>query len=170
MTNSLPAGRLENSCSRSSTTPHHDFRMENVADQRHQQHQEGKERQNGVGGDGKSEGMHLGAEQIARGGADNAFARRGAKFGCAFFVGRLDGSDGRHWVLKYYQILTAFRRAELENHPVETRERNFAISLLPTGIFLLLFPARHSGKPASDGRNNSRQPGERSFLLERRVR
>src|ERR1019366_9269026 len=84
--------------------------MKDVPDQRHQQQQEREEGQNGVGGNGEGEGVHLGPEQIAGGGAHDAFGRSRAILGRAFLVGKLDGSERRHWFLKYYQILTAFRR------------------------------------------------------------
>ena len=88
----------------------HQLGMKDVSDQRHQHQQERKERQDGVGGDGEGEGVHLGLEEIARGGTQDAFGRSGVQLGRSLLVGKLDGSDGRHWFLKYYQILTVFRR------------------------------------------------------------
>src|ERR1035438_5444939 len=91
--------------------------MKDVPDQRHQQQQEREEGQNGVGGNGEGEGVHLGPEQIAGGGAHDAFGRSRAILGRALLVGKLDGSERRHWFLKYYQILTAFRRGTLGRVP-----------------------------------------------------
>jgi len=54
----------------------------------------------------KAKVCNIGPEQIARGGAQNAFGWSGTMLGCAFLVGKLDGSDRRHWFLNNYQILT----------------------------------------------------------------
>src|SRR5450759_4422652 len=95
----------------------HHLGMKDVPDQRHQQQQKREEGQNGVGGNGEGKGVHLGPEQIARGGAHQAFGWSRAKLDRAFLVGKLDGSDRRHWFLKYYQILTASRRGSQGQGP-----------------------------------------------------
>src|SRR5258708_14486208 len=90
-------------------TVHH-LGTNDVSDQCHQQQQEREEGQNEVGGDGKRKGVHIGPKQIACGGAQDAFGWSGTMLSRALLAGKLNGSDRRHWFLKYYQILTSCRR------------------------------------------------------------
>src|SRR5258708_35635553 len=94
----------------------HHLRTNDVADQRHQQQQEREEGQNEVGSDGKRKGVHIGPEQIARGGAQDAFGWSGTMLGCTFLVGKLDGRDRRHWflnIIKYLRVAVEALRARV---------------------------------------------------------
>src|SRR5258708_30396328 len=94
----------------------HHLGTNDVSDQCHQQQQEREEGQNEVGGDREGKGVHIGPKQIARGGAQNAFGWSGTMLGCAFLVGKLDGSDRRHWflnIIKYLRVAVEALRARV---------------------------------------------------------
>src|SRR5258708_27313129 len=135
-------------------TVHH-LGTNDVSDQCHQQQQEREEGQNEVGGDGKRKGVHIGPKQIACGGAQDAFGWSGTMLSRALLAGKLNGSDRRHWFLKYYQILTSCRRGAAGAGPArfgtdlatdqacfQPPASNFALSNpnLPAIIWSLLNP------------------------------
>ena len=75
----------------------HHLGMKHAADESHHQQQKWKKRKNGVGGDREGERVHLGAQQIARRGAQRTLLQGGPDLGRTTSRRDLEWSDGGHF-------------------------------------------------------------------------